>query len=319
MLPGHSMSDPQPALASLPEPQQLVMSDGYVANYRLWQPTQPSGRALILLHGIQSHSGWYYRSCSHWAHQGWLVIAPDRRGSGTNTTHRGDVLHVERWLFDISAWINFARSLTTGSLRQSFRDQPLVSFQPEIVLAGLSWGGRLAAAYASLWPENLSAYMLLYPGICPRIEPTRLQKLLLKFVQRTSLSQKLKKIPGLEPSRFTRNISAQEFIARDALALREATFRFFWHHHQLGPLALQGLSHPQRPVFLALAGQDQIIDSHRTQALFQKELQRSQLPHELQWYAEAAHTIEFEPCHTLFLEQSTNWLNRVFPAFSQSA
>lgn len=318
MLPGHSMSDPQPALASLPEPQQLVMSDGSVLNYRIWQPTQPTGRALILLHGIQSHSLWYYRSCSHWAHQGWLILAPDRRGSGLNSTHRGDVQHADRWLFDISAWINLARSLTTGSLRQSFHDRSVKLFQPQIVLAGLSWGGRLAAAYASLWPEKISACMLLYPGICPRIEPNRLQKLLLKFVQSTSMGRKLKEIPGLEPERFTRNISAQEFIARDSLALREATLRFFWHHHQLGPLALQGLSHPQRPVFLALAGQDQIIDSHRTQALFQKELQHSPLPHELRWYAEAAHTIEFEPCHTLFLEQSTNWLNRVCPAFSPS-
>lgn len=168
MLPGHSMSDPQPALASLPEPQQLVMSDGYVLNYRLWQPTQPTGRALILLHGIQSHSGWYYRSCSYWAHQGWLVIAPDRRGSGTNTTNRGDVQHVERWLFDISAWINFARSLTTGALRPSFHDRSVESFQPQIVLAGLSWGGRLAAAYASLWPEkNLSLHAVVPRDLSP--------------------------------------------------------------------------------------------------------------------------------------------------------
>ncbi len=56
---------------------------------RVW--SVPECRAVVvMLHGIQSHSGWYEGSGEHLAQAGVSVLAPDRRGSGMNGEARGD-------------------------------------------------------------------------------------------------------------------------------------------------------------------------------------------------------------------------------------
>ena len=45
---------------------------------------------VIFLHGIQSHGGWYPRSCSKVAAAGYEVFFLERRGCGLNSEARGD-------------------------------------------------------------------------------------------------------------------------------------------------------------------------------------------------------------------------------------
>ncbi|MBU0618189.1 MAG: alpha/beta hydrolase, partial [Planctomycetes bacterium] len=88
--------------------QRWTMSDGYLLRGRVWSPSLgDASRAIIYLHGIQSHGGWFEWSASVLASAGCTVVLPDRRGSGLNDAHRGDTPSWQRWLLDIdelAAW-----------------------------------------------------------------------------------------------------------------------------------------------------------------------------------------------------------------------
>lgn len=74
---------------SPPEFHSWTMSDGYVLHGRLWHPAGIArDGAILYLHGIQSHGGWFEWSASLLAHLGYPVLLPDRRGSGLNRPAR---------------------------------------------------------------------------------------------------------------------------------------------------------------------------------------------------------------------------------------
>ena len=55
----------------------------------VWPPTGPTKGQVVVLHGVQSHSGWYHRLGRTLASSGYLASFPDRRGSGANQADRG--------------------------------------------------------------------------------------------------------------------------------------------------------------------------------------------------------------------------------------
>ena len=61
---------------SEPEIRSFTASDGYAWQYRLFKANEPRGD-VVLLHGIQSHGGWYLGTCQ------WL------RSQKLNSTHYG--------------------------------------------------------------------------------------------------------------------------------------------------------------------------------------------------------------------------------------
>ena len=65
-----------------------ALPDGYSAYARDWPVCDPVG-AVLYLHGIQLHSGWYEESARRLQQAGFAVLQPDRRGSGRNQMDRG--------------------------------------------------------------------------------------------------------------------------------------------------------------------------------------------------------------------------------------
>ena len=86
----HSIHIPPTAIvADLPcELHQIPLADDYSVWARYFESPNPK-RALLYLHGIQSHGGWFLRSADYLHHQGHTVLLPDRRGSGLNAADRG--------------------------------------------------------------------------------------------------------------------------------------------------------------------------------------------------------------------------------------
>ena len=70
-----------PVLQSDP-PLELYADDGLELYYRTFAPDGAARGALIYLHGIQSHGGWYVETGAELARRGYAVYLPDRRGSG---------------------------------------------------------------------------------------------------------------------------------------------------------------------------------------------------------------------------------------------
>jgi alpha-beta hydrolase superfamily lysophospholipase len=221
------------------------MSDGYTVRGRVWLPARSApSRAVIYLHGIQSHGGWFEWSASLIAKQGCPVILPDRRGSGMNETARGDTPSADRWLLDLDELATWAR-----------REFSVTRFG----VVGVSWGGKPAVAWTLRQPEMVSHLLLIGPGLFPAVEVglvTRFQ------IGRSLLTRAHKTfaIPLDDPALFTDNPAGREFIAHDPLRLSRATARFFWHSRGLDRRLLRAARGSlEARTLLVLAGADRII------------------------------------------------------------
>ena len=91
----------------------------------------------MVLHGVQSHGGWYHRLGRTLAEAGYEAHFPDRRGSGANRADRGHAPSSRRLLDDLTEWL--------ATLRNR---EPAVP----TALAGISWGGKLAVIAAGEQP-----------------------------------------------------------------------------------------------------------------------------------------------------------------------
>jgi alpha-beta hydrolase superfamily lysophospholipase len=247
----------------------------------------------VALHGIQSHSGWYKWSSAQMANAGFNVYFADRRGSGLNGFRRGHADHGTRLLNDVRQLTRLARHENASTA-----DLPLT-------LLGLSWGGRIAAAFAATYPRLIDRLVLLYPGITPRIRPTRWQNFQLQMARRHDVREKSIPIPLDDPSLFTSSKDWQNFILNDPLTLHRVTTGFLNSGRDLDHIIQTNSHHITHPALVMLAGNDQIIDNDATRqcvAAFQS-------PHVTTiTYPNACHTLEFEPDRQRFADDLVKWL-----------
>ncbi len=104
-----------------------IASDGYPIHVLVWPSEGPARGRVVVLHGVQSHAGWYHGLGRRLAEAGYEAHFPDRRGSGSNRTDRGHAPSAGRLLGDLAERLRALRDL-----------------DPEvpIALAGISWGGN---------------------------------------------------------------------------------------------------------------------------------------------------------------------------------
>src|SRR5262245_42290617 len=77
-------------------------SDGSTFQLTTWEPAAAPKAQLVILHGVQSHAGWYDHLGRMVSEAGYMVHFPDRRGSGANTQDRGHSPSDRRLLDDVS-------------------------------------------------------------------------------------------------------------------------------------------------------------------------------------------------------------------------
>jgi alpha-beta hydrolase superfamily lysophospholipase len=266
-------------------------------------PNSPQG-VILVLHGISSHSGWYAQSCAMLAQKGFVVFAPDRRGSGLNRIERGHVQNWEDLISDIDAFV--------ARIHAEYPQLP-------IFIVGISWGGRLALLYEALRPGDVKGVILVSPGIKPIIDLSEGSKMNVLWNYRKPLEkQPVIPIPLNKASYFTNSPYWQRWIEQDSLTLREATARFYWESSRMEDVLNHQIKKCVAPILLLLGSQDQIIDVQKTRKYFGKKF-RKQLeanataipPVMVREYPNAAHTLEFEPNLSEIVSDMLRWLNRV--------
>jgi len=250
--------------------------------------------ALVYLHGIQSHSGWYEASSRRLAEAGVAVYQVERRGSGADTAHeRGHVDRAEVWLADVALAAERARDETGVA---------------GVHLLGVSWGGKLAVASAAARPDLYKSLILAAPGIVPRVDVHLATKV--RVAKCLALGRPLERfpIPLADPNLFTENPERLRYIAEDPLSLREVTARFLYESRRLDRMVRRAAGAVRQPVFLALAERDRIIDNRATRGL----VARLGAPrHRIVEYAGASHTLEFEPDPEPFFRDLVAWIDEV--------
>lgn len=225
---------------------------------RSWRVESDSvqlGQSGLLLHGIESHSGWFEPLARELSQKQFSSFAFDRPGWGKSSGARG---HCD--------------SMQTAKLllRQEISRVTSITGQ-EIHLIGQSWGGLLALAYVLENPGAVKRLTLIAPGIFPRSE-SRTDKL--RTVLRSTLHSPTKLHKSFwQPADFSIQPSVVSIIDDDKLRVTElssATLR------TTIALMLQvrkaSLKVPALPTStLCLLGEkDRIIDSIRTAAFMQR-------------------------------------------------
>jgi alpha-beta hydrolase superfamily lysophospholipase len=254
-------------------------SDGYELVYRAYPAKAPQRAQVVIIHGIQSHAGWYEGSCRALAQAGCSVSFLDRRGSGANQSQRGDSPGYRRLVDDLAEFIKLTRS-------QNPETAPLH-------LVAISWGGKLAVALTERHPGLIDDLVLITPGFFPRVAPSLREKLRIAWA-RVTKPTKCFPIPLNDPELFTSNPRWLEYLRRDEHSLHEATARFLVSSVHLDRQMKHASRFVHMPTLLLLAGEDRIIDNVRTQRFAETFPSTDRQVIE---YPGRAHTLEFEePC-----------------------
>jgi len=282
-----------------PSLREHIASDGYRLKFRHWAPENPRG-IVIALHGIQSHSGWYDYSSRRLAEAGFAVYFPDRRGSGLNGFQRGHAAHAMRLVNDVRSLRQLAVDEIQGTATSGV---PL-----PITILGISWGGKLAAALAALFPQEFDRLILLYPGLVTKIRATWSQLLRLNLARDLEIVKHHIPIPLEDPALFTQVPEWQSFIANDPLALHTVSSSFLNAGRELDHLLKTHGSKIIHPTLLMLAEDDAIIDNA---AVRQRVNQFGTRQLKTQVYAAARHTLEFEPNREEVFGDLVAWLSNL--------
>lgn len=175
-----------------------------------------------------------------------------------------------------------------------------------VVLCGISWGGKLAAAVARREPGLMCGLALICPGLYSPHEPGLLKRMALAVPAPARLRQWRVRIPLRRPALFTDTPAWREFIERDPLALRDITWRSAREDRRLTRFARQAAPLLHMPLLLMLAGRDQIVNNRSTVAFFRNT---AAVKRTLIEYPNAAHTLEFEPDPVVpYFEDLSAWI-----------
>jgi alpha-beta hydrolase superfamily lysophospholipase len=276
-----------------PRAETQVASDGYTLHVAVWPVPMPEavrGR-VVVVHGVQSHSGWYGRLGRTLAEAGYEAHFPDRRGSGANRVQRGHAPSAWRLLADLAEWLE--------RLRDNDPSTPQA-------LAGISWGGKLAVLTAAAHPDLVDVLALICPGLEPQVGVTLGERLGIAWAYLAN-RYKTFPIPLSDPALFTANPEGQAFIAADRLGLHAGTAGLLASSHFIDIRLRWARGRVRQPLLLMLAGQDRIVDNVRTRARIEALGSSDRTIIE---YPEAHHTLEFEPDPSRYARDLIAWLDR---------
>ncbi|QEH33991.1 Alpha/beta hydrolase family protein [Aquisphaera giovannonii] len=269
--------------------RSFTASDGYEVHVGCWPAAQPARGHVVILHGVQSHSGWYGSLGRALSAAGYQASFPDRRGSGPNSQDRGHAPSAGRLVADLAEWVRIIRSEGPGL---------------PVTMGGISWGGKLALILTARHPELVDGLALICPGLLPRIGVSFGEKARIALALFTD-RRKTFPIPLSDPALFTGNPEAQAYIAADPLGLREGTAGLMATSFFIDRMVSRAPGKVRQPSLLMIAGRDRIVDNARTLRYFDRLATSDRTVIE---YPEAHHTLEFEPDPSRYAGDLIAWI-----------
>lgn len=288
------IDDPLPLSRPVPPEVRLdrttvELSDGYKTPAHVYtaQAAQPQPQRLdpvVYLHGIQSHPGWFSGSAGYLASFGHPVLLPTRRGSGANNHARGDAASAELLCQDVAACCRAAMARFDA---------------PRVRLVGVSWGGKLAAAFClRRWPGvEVGSLTMVAPGIVSKVDVPLSRKLAIALAllgrpaPGAPRGSAMFDVPLSDVELFTDNPPMRDYLARDPYRLHRATARFLFASRRLDSMLRAARGALSLPTTLLLARRDRIVDNDATGRSIAHLTAGKAHVEQL----DAAHTIEFEP------------------------
>jgi alpha-beta hydrolase superfamily lysophospholipase len=278
----------------MPEPriETQKASDGYDLHVAVWPAVGKLRGRVVILHGVQSHGGWYHSLGRTLATAGYEAHFPDRRGSGANRADRGHTPSARRLIRDVVERLETLRAIDPHR---------------PIVLAAISWGGKIGVVTAANHPELVDGLALICPGLHPRVGVSIGERLRIAWAFLTN-RRKTFAIPLSDPALFTANPAGQHFIANDHLSLRAGTAGLLAASTFIDRWVRKAPPRVKTPILLMLGGADRIVDNSRTRRYFE---QLASPDKQIIEYPEGHHTLEFETDPTRYVIDLIDWMSHL--------
>jgi alpha-beta hydrolase superfamily lysophospholipase len=252
----------------------------------VWEAVGPPTAIAILVHGLQSHAGWFSSAGERLAAHGLAAYAPDRRGSGRSPAPRGDIHDFRQWLSDLADVACLAAA-----------EHPDVP----IHLVGHCFGANLALGAVLSGGIAVDSIVMLTPGlfVLPTYSAwTKLQIALAGVLAPTTTFR----VPQ-DDDLFSRDPEVLAWIARDTLGPRMVTARTLIQiNRMLGDIRSR-LASLAIPTLVLEAGRDRLSDNARNRKLLTQTLGRRCV-----WQTfDAEHFLLAEACADQVLDAIARW------------
>ncbi len=222
----------------------LDLSRNHAVASLAWEPPGRTSDRVLLLHGAESHAMWFDEVGSALAERGITAIAYDRTGWGQSAGRRGALASSKDALAELA---EVAHKLGAPDRR--------------LHLAGLSWGGLLAAAAVNRFGRLFASVTLIAPAVFRLRSPKagELLRAAAGFCPSVSLP--------ITPEDFTAKPERLAFVRQDQLRVEAVNLGFC-----LATVRLEGLARRRAlldadapPMQVLLAERDALIDTAATE------------------------------------------------------
>lgn len=244
------MSDlPYPLSPRVTERGPLAEAGKPTLYYR-WAPAEPSKGTVLILHGLNEHSGRYEHVLDHLAGVGFSALAIDYRGWGLAEGKRGCLRSFDEYVMDALRGLRLARHKMGG--------------EGPLFLLGHSQGGLLAARTAMEEGLGLSGLVLSAPALGIGVE--------VPFFKRALAALASKLVPDLSmPSDIpiewlSRDPEMLAWTAADPLMLGIGTARWFTETQRTQALVLSGAASITVPTLFLIAGDERLVSTEANRA-----------------------------------------------------
>jgi len=248
----------------------------------MWHPPHAPTGVAILIHGLQSHAGWFLDAGERLAARGLAVYAPDRRGSGRSAAPRGDVHDFHTWYSDLASIIHRATA--------DYASTP-------VHVIGHCFGANIALGAALTGRVAVDSIVMLAPGLYVLPEYSAWDKL------RIGLSSVMApdttfRVPQ-DDTLFSRDPEVLAWIGRDTLGARRVTARTLVQINRMMGEIRSELPRLNLPTLVLEAARDRLSDNRRN---------RATLRDPCAWKTfDAEHFLLAEPCADQVIDAIVQW------------
>jgi alpha-beta hydrolase superfamily lysophospholipase len=247
-------------------------------------------RPVVMLHGLQSHSGWFVQSARRIAELGLPVHAFDRCGSGVSEGDTEVGSRLDGLLAEVDAVADHALA---GSRYES------------VHVLGHCFGAIIALLYSALYrPARVASLVLATPGLYTLADLSPREKIQVLW---SVLGRRSVRVPvPMSPEQFSELEPFVEFVRQDPLALRTVPARLLYEVRRARRRLPSASDALRAPLLVAMAGDDPISDNRRNRRLFDRVTTQK----EVREYSGARHILEWSKQREAFLNDLCAWFER---------
>jgi acylglycerol lipase len=266
-----------------------VLADGFpsaVGSGYVWRPRGRAGGVVVLVHGLQSHAGWFVDAGRALAERGVAVYAPDRRGSGLSLAPRGDVESYTQWFDDLADVVRLAAGEYPGT---------------PVHLVGHCFGANLALGCVLSHRVQVNSLVMLTPGLSVLPTYRWFEKLSIGLAA-VCAPQTRFRVPQ-DDALFSRDPAVLAWIRLDRLGARRVTARCLLQIERMLAYLRKRVANLDVPLLVLEASRDRLADNRRN-----RQLLESSLGSRCVWTTfDAEHFLLAEACQHQVIDALVEW------------